>query len=117
MSTVESLLNQIKTAEKQLQEIRDNCPHNKGYYVAYWSYRIGHKFPARICNYCRDYMDGELTEKEEMQCQAEGSNYYSDVDGGCLFKTNQSLKTYEGKFIGYTYDDGVIVSEDSFEKA
>jgi hypothetical protein len=114
MSRTNELLNQIQTAQSELEQIRSKCEHKEGYHLGMWSWRPGTIIPSRICNSCQSQIGG-ITEKEEIQCQVENNSLYSDMGEMGLFGIPISLKQYEGRFIAYTYFKGVVLVEDNFE--
>ena len=113
---VNELLNKIQDSQIELQEIRSKCLHNEGYRLGLWSYRVGQSNPSRICNVCQYAIEG-ITEKESIQTYVETGGMYSDYDGAGYLQNPTPLKPYEGKIIGYTYKDGILITEDNFEDA
>ena len=46
---------QIQFAERRLKEIRSICKHEKTF-IGDYSYRMGHVSPAKICEYCGEFI-------------------------------------------------------------
>jgi hypothetical protein len=52
---LEELFKIKSDADTEIKEIQENCKHEY-YKLGYWSYRVGHMSPARICDACNSYL-------------------------------------------------------------
>lgn len=46
----------ISEANVEITSIQESCPHTH-YFLSYWSYRVGHMSPAKICHNCQVYLE------------------------------------------------------------
>ena len=61
---VSELCDSIKTSQKELNVIRQNCSHDS-YSVGNWSWRPGAIMEVRICNHCGDNIGAPSEEEYE----------------------------------------------------
>ena len=50
--SLERLREQLASIEHEIRVLVRTCPHDKGYHVGYWSWRIGSMDVMKICNEC-----------------------------------------------------------------
>lgn len=62
---VTELFTVIKSANDELEQIRKDCPH-PSYTVGWWEWGAGRIIAQRICDRCRDTVDG-ITDEESQQ--------------------------------------------------
>lgn len=51
-------LGQSIKIQAELAKLREGCLHNEGYFIGYWSYRVGAVEISRICDTCQMAIEG-----------------------------------------------------------
>jgi len=69
----------IEKSNKEIEKIRKNCKHDKGYTVNLYSWRLGSLNPERICNTCGGLLPG-VTKEEAIECEIENTTFYNEDD-------------------------------------
>jgi len=61
---IAKLINDLGQTKSKLEELRSGCAHDEGYYVGWWSWRIGAMEVAQICDICQ-MPTGKMEDEEK----------------------------------------------------